>query len=153
MSLRSRFESKCGQPDANGCIPWIANALPRGYGLMRVKRDGKWVQGYSHRIAWELKHGEIPEGQYVLHRCDNPACVNVEHLFLGTQKDNLTDMIAKGRNAPWPRWHRLTLVDKERIEDLSRSGCTQKQISEWLGISTGVVSETLSGKKHYHASL
>ncbi len=61
----------------------------------RVWHNGKWAQ--AHRVAWEKSNGPIPLGLFVLHRCDNPACVNVEHLFLGTKRDNAEDAIAKGR--------------------------------------------------------
>ena len=53
--------------------------------------------GYSHRYAWEAYRGPIPVEMHVLHKCDTPACVNIEHLFLGTQLDNIRDMDAKGR--------------------------------------------------------
>lgn len=68
-----------------------------GYGRIRV--DGKsWL---AHRFSWVLANGPIPEGMYVCHRCDNPPCINPEHLFLGTQTDNMRDMAAKGR---WNSW-------------------------------------------------
>ena len=57
---------------------------------------------YAHRIAWQLTHGAIPKGMFVLHRCDNPPCVNPAHLFIGTQRDNLRDCFAKGRHPGMP---------------------------------------------------
>jgi hypothetical protein len=56
-----------------------------------------------HRVAWELEHGPIPDGMLILHRCDNPACWAPEHLFLGTQADNVRDMHAKGRHYAAPK--------------------------------------------------
>ena len=67
----------------------------QGYGI-------KWVGGKpkrAHRVAWEEAHGVIPDGMYVLHQCDNPPCVNTDHLFLGTAADNAADRDAKGRVA------------------------------------------------------
>ncbi|MDE2468782.1 MAG: HNH endonuclease, partial [Bradyrhizobium sp.] len=59
-----------------------------------------------HRVAWELAHGAIPVGKVICHRCDNPVCVNVGHLFIGTQQDNVRDAWAKGRGrAPWQVTH------------------------------------------------
>ena len=63
---------------------------------IRIRKNGK--QTYAHRAAWEQSHGPIPAGMMVLHRCDNPPCVNVDHLFLGTARDNMLDMVMKGRN-------------------------------------------------------
>jgi hypothetical protein len=64
-----------------------------GYGV--VRRNGRLY--LAHRLAWEDVFGIIPEGMCVCHKCDNPACINVDHLFLGTQKDNMLDSVNKGR--------------------------------------------------------
>lgn len=77
----------------DGCWHYIGNRAPFGYGLI-------WVHNKlttTHRYSWRLHFGEIPAGMQVLHKCDEPSCVNPAHLFLGTQRDNMHDMIAKGR--------------------------------------------------------
>lgn len=79
--------------DANGCHIWQRSKTNRGYGTLTTGGVG-WL---AHRAAWALKRGPIPEGMKVLHECDNPSCVNPKHLFLGTSKDNMDDMMAKGR--------------------------------------------------------
>ena len=76
------------------CLEWQACCTRDGYG--QLFRAGKSV--LAHRMAWELEHGPVPDGLCVLHRCDNPPCVASGHLFLGTQLDNIGDMIAKGRD-------------------------------------------------------
>lgn len=78
------------------CWLWIGVKMPTGYGRLNVgrKQDG-WR--LAHRISWTIANGEIPAGKCVLHRCDNPRCVNPNHLFLGTQRDNVSDMHTKGR--------------------------------------------------------
>ena len=77
----------------NGCVEWTGSTYPTGYGSFYF--NGK-IQP-AHRVAWILSGNEIPTGQYILHKCDNRKCVNVEHLFLGTHQDNMDDMARKGR--------------------------------------------------------
>ncbi len=91
------------------CIEWKGPRDVAGYG--RVSANGKTK--LAHRVAWEDTHGEIETGLCICHHCDNPPCINVEHLFIGTKGDNLRDMAAKGRN--WqqkkthcPRGHEYT---------------------------------------------
>ena len=120
-SVAERFWSrvdKSGGPDA--CWPWTAGANYYGYGALWV--GGRMVP--AHRVAYELTIGPIPEGQEVLHRCDNPVCCNSGHHFLGTQLDNMVDRDIKGRT----RWHprcgaqagraKLTDVDVHTIRQL-----------------------------------
>src|SRR3990167_1102674 len=77
----------------NRCWIWKGGKNKTGYGRFFFK-NRLWS---SHRCMWEMTNGDIPKGMNVLHRCDNPSCVNPEHLFLGTQKDNMSDCIKKGR--------------------------------------------------------
>lgn len=78
----------------DGCWFWQAGEDKNGYGLMRV--DGKTQR--IHRVVYTLTKGEIPNGLHVLHSCDQPGCVNPEHLYLGTHQRNMTDMVEKGRS-------------------------------------------------------
>jgi hypothetical protein len=79
----------------NQCMEW-RGYLKNGYGAKQYGGRGGEVK-YLHRVAFEWANGQIPQGMCVLHRCDNPPCVNPDHLFLGTKKDNSRDMWAKGR--------------------------------------------------------
>lgn len=82
----------------SGCIEWTGTIGSAGYG----QTTWKYRKYNVHRLVYELKHGSIPEGLLVCHRCDNPRCFNIEHLFLGTQSDNIRDAWRKGRGrAPW----------------------------------------------------
>ena len=85
----------------NNCIEWRGYTNKAGYGVKTWNRKHKLL----HRVAWEWANGPILEGAHVLHRCDNPPCVNPNHLFLGTQADNMKDMIAKGRSRSQKKTH------------------------------------------------
>jgi hypothetical protein len=83
------------------CWPWTGTRSPKGYGFI-------WLDGTNrrvHRVVYELAIGPIPDDMWVLHHCDNPPCCNPAHLWLGTNADNMRDMLAKGRGAqmrPFP---------------------------------------------------
>jgi hypothetical protein len=81
------------------CWPWTGQTVTGGYG--RLGWQGR--REIAHRVAWELFEGPIPEGQWVLHHCDNPPCCNPLHLYAGTQRQNIHDAIARGRFSPPPR--------------------------------------------------
>ncbi len=81
------------------CWLWIGASSSHGYGNFRAGEK----QFRAHRFSWLLNRGSIPEGQFVLHQCDNPKCVNPGHLFLGTHRDNMRDKVSKGRQAKGDR--------------------------------------------------
>lgn len=89
-----RFWSKVDKSGgADACWLWTASRVTSGYGCFGIKRR---LHG-AHRIAWVLANVAIPGALHVCHRCDNPACCNPAHLFLGTREDNMRDKVAKGR--------------------------------------------------------
>jgi hypothetical protein len=94
-TLAERFYVKL-RPLANGCWEWIASSSSRGYGEIWDGAAGK--NRKATHVSWELAHGKpFPAGMYACHSCDNPACVNPEHIFVGSQKDNLRDASDKKR--------------------------------------------------------
>lgn len=121
----------------NGC--WETDYDPsKTYPSIKVA--GKHV--FVHRIMYEHTHGPIPEGLFVLHRCDNPRCHNPEHLFLGTLADNVRDMMKKGRHRVVPR---TNLTMHKHILDLAKQTppLSQKEIADRLGCSQSAVSAVM----------
>ena len=82
---------------SEGCWLWTGAKNNNGYGMLRRSGTGNQPRVLAHRASWELHRGEIPDGQHVLHHCDNPPCVNPAHLWLGDARANALDMVAKGR--------------------------------------------------------
>jgi hypothetical protein len=123
--------------EPNGCIVWTKARSPWGYG--RLRRGGRAAGiTHTHRAAWELANGPIPDGLFVLHRCDNPPCCNVEHLFLGTLEDNTQDMLAKGRcRALKGAQHPDARLTDAQVADLRRMAPTVGNYAE-LGRRFGI---------------
>jgi hypothetical protein len=135
----------------NGCIEWFGCVGGGGYGLIRVL--GKNYP--AHRVAYSLRHGKIPKGMVVCHHCDNPPCVNVDHLFLGTVQDNATDMVEKGRANCGVDHHSHKLNPEKVLQIRSRyqEGESVCSLSKEFGIgptSTQKVIDRVTWK-HVHA--
>lgn len=136
VAERLRLQS---QPAANGCIVWIAATIWNGYGRLRV--NGR--KTLAHRAAWELANGPIPVGVDVLHDCDNPPCINVDHLFLGDDSANQRDRVAKGRHP----WSRLTEDEVGEIRRRAAEGRTQRTLAAVFGVTPPQISMIVSGKR------
>lgn len=134
------------------CLPWQKSKTPDGYGVMWVSRLRKLA--YAHRVMWEYWIGPIPDGVHVLHRCDNPPCVNPGHLFLGTNSDNIQDRMRKGRSRVGEKSpaSKLTELQAKEILTLYAQGIAQKDIAIRFGMSRPAIHALVHGKlwKHLH---
>lgn len=154
-SIAERLSAKVGARTKAGCMEWQGTVGSTGYGLIRIG-PAKAGKAGVHRVAYELANGPIPDGMDVCHRCDNRRCCNPEHLFLGTRKDNVADMVAKNRHA-WrnpPPWTKLSDVDVSDILVLRSFGMSRKAIAREYGVSRPLISMLVSGSlKRYERPL
>jgi hypothetical protein len=126
------------------CWLWTSAKLPHGYGQFRLV-PGETMRK-AHRLSYEWAHGPIPEGMGVLHRCDNPSCVNPDHLFTGTQLDNMRDCRAKNRMPLGGQRAdaKLTVDDVRRIRILAKSQ-SLNSIAREYGVSQPTIRSAVNG--------
>lgn len=125
-----------------GCWMWIGSLDKKGYG--RFMHDGRCA--LAHRVSYYLAYGGIPGGLHVLHTCDNPGCVNPDHLWLGTNLDNVLDSSKKKRRHT-PRNQggsnpssKVSEKDIEEIKDRLSQGFTQVEVAQEYGLSKASLS-------------
>lgn len=133
-----------------GCWEWQGTVNPEnGYGQQRFNKK-KWL---VHRYSYLLHKGEIDNNLCVLHKCDNRKCVNPEHLFLGTRRENNIDCSKKGRK-PRGENHscaKLTNLEVEEIRHLQKNGFTHREIAEKFGVSRSTISMIINRINWAHA--
>lgn len=124
------------------CWLWIGGKNGSGYGSFRVSQAR--VEK-SHRYMWELVHGSVPLDKQVLHECDTPLCVNPDHLFLGTQQDNILDGQLKGKYSKL-----LTPELVRKIRNMNDDGYSQVAIARDINCSRNTVDRVLKGKTYHY---
>ncbi len=141
-----RFNEKCApKNDQTGCIDWIGGKTRNGYGKFHAV-VGKNM-ALSHRWTYELYKGAIPEGLDVCHTCDNRACVNPDHLFTGTRKENMEDAVKKGRlsrvRRVWAENHPMATLNWDNVREIRRlraTGLTLATLSKQFDVSKAQIS-------------
>lgn len=129
----------------SGCIEWQGAKTNGGYGVMSVDAKPQRV----HRLAWELGNGPIPDGMSVCHSCDNPPCLNVDHLFLGSQEDNAQDASAKGRIVHGEE-HSNSKLNSAKVREIRRLaslGNSHSKIASLFNVSQPHVSRIVRGEQ------
>ena len=133
------------EPDDAGCLNWRGTVTHQGRAIFAVGTGKKHRKVIAARYAYWLANGELPAGDVVCHRCDNPICVNHEHLFVGSQADNLADMTLKGRRsragAPGERHPnaKLTDADAARIATRLRAGEPSGALAQEYSVSRSAI--------------
>jgi DNA-binding CsgD family transcriptional regulator len=137
-----RLQRRLKERTDTGC--WEFQGAKTNFGYGQIKISG--VNYRSHVLSYSLFVGEIPEGLFVCHRCDNPPCCNPDHLFLGTPKENHADMTAKNRQAKGATLPhtKVTSELKVRIQELKSEGLTNREIGSLLGVSHATISRNLN---------
>jgi hypothetical protein len=143
-----RFHAGYVVNEQTECWEWQRNIQSNGYGHMKHSGKARSV----HRVSYEMHKGEIPDGAYVLHRCDNKCCVNPRHLFLGTALDNRLDMQSKRRHAHGERVNTAKLTEAQVLEiyALSDNGMGSPRIAKRVGISVSMAWNIKTGKSWSH---
>lgn len=151
LPLEERLWSRVAINDKTGCWEWTGHRSTvhgaKWHGTIATERSNN---ERVHRVVYEWLVGSIPLGMFVCHHCDNPVCVNPAHLFVGTQRDNMRDMVVKGRSnklfgidCPWSK---LTPERIDRARKLHDSGMTMAEIGTVYGVHKGTIQKALSGE-------
>lgn len=133
------------------CWEWVGDLRHNGYGRF-------WYNGRSlmaHRFSYRIHYGKIPKGMFVLHKCDNPECVNPEHLFLGTIQDNVNDMIEKGRKNVLRGEHNPTAkLTWDEVRSIRKEYATgnylQREIADMFNVALATVNQIVNYRRWQH---
>ena len=161
----ARFWAKVSKGSPEECWIWLASKRNKGYGAFGYTLGEKTIQDRAHRFSFRIHSGEIPDGLFVLHKCDTPACVNPAHLFLGTNDDNVQDMMAKGRHVPGGTYcpetakykhgesHHNSRLTAEIVKEIRRDrecGLSISKLASKYGLAIGHVHRIVMRKAWKH---
>lgn len=138
-TLAKSFWAKVNVTGPKSCWIWTASKTQQGYGRIGNLR--------AHRLSWMLKYGSIPKGLDCCHTCDNEACVNPVHLFIGTRSDNVNDSVAKGRwNRPLGEKHPFAKLIPLQVLEIRQSSLSQRRLASKFNVSRAVIRQVLDNR-------
>lgn len=158
MTIEDRFWARVNKTDS--CWLWVGGKVfgrsHEGYGVITSHVVGaKQKNIMAHRFSWEFHNGKIPEGMLVCHKCDNPSCVNPEHLFIGTVQDNNIDKLNKGRH----RWghmkgteHGMSKLNDEKVRAIRSDSRFDRIIAKEYGVSRVTINDIKNRKIWQHVT-
>lgn len=152
--LAIRFERQYEPVTESGCWIWTGACHPvSGHGAIGSGGNKENKPLRAHRVSWELYRGPIPDGLVVCHKCDTPACVNPDHLFVGTQADNVRDMIAKGRDRKARGKERPDArLNDDAIRAIRSDARSNPRIARDYGVSTAHIWNIKHRRKWAHVA-
>jgi hypothetical protein len=146
-SLEERFHEQYIRLPESGCWLWTGTGVRYG----QIKKSGDPVPVGAHRVSWELHFGEIPDGLCVLHKCDVTACVNPDHLFLGTKKDNAVDRMNKGRGfRPIGEKNGRAKFSDDEIAEIRNSAKSIEELADQYDVSDTAIYFIINGYTWRH---
>ena len=156
LTVLQKWERRYIPEPNSGCHLWLCYYNEHGYGQTRVG-GRKGCNILAHRLAWELFRGPIPDELFVLHRCDNPACVNPDHLYVGTQVDNEADVARRKRwggprNLPCgaKHHHATAKLTSEQVRAIRVDLRPQSEIARSYGVAQAAISRLKNGHSYTH---
>ena len=148
VSWKDHIHHQLDKSSEAGCWEWMNARDQHGYGV--VRKDGRNQR--VHRVLWELECGPIPPGIHLCHQCDNPACANPEHLFMGGQQENLRDASAKGRTARGDGHGSAKLYSRDipLIRAMADGGWSYAEIARHYRVSGNAIKDIVTGVTWAH---
>jgi len=137
------------KPNKNGCMIWQGKPFNNGYGYVAEYVDKKKRVIGVHCAAYELTYGKIPKGMFVCHHCDNKLCCNPEHLFLGTNRENINDMLKKGRSLKGIKHHSSKLTEKQ-VKEIRKKYDGKKRTASYFAKKFNVGTTCIYSVIHKH---
>lgn len=148
--LRAAFEHFVSPEPNSGCWLWTGPYFKHraGYGCFTMRPAGI-IQARAHRLAWRIYCAEVPKGRHILHKCDNPACVNPDHLFVGDQSSNMSDKVSKGRQTHGET-HGMSKLSEADAIAIIKDRRLQREIANDYGVSVVTICDIKRGKSWKH---